>query len=68
MNTYYPGTSSVSAGMANTCIAVGAPTGSTTPIAAGNLLLVIQMQDANINSSNTTPTAATTAPARARLL
>lgn len=51
INTYYPGTASVSAGA--TSIPVGTSTGSLTPIASGDLLLVIQMQDAAINSSNT---------------
>src|SRR5216110_3405518 len=36
-----------------TQISVGASSGSATPIAAGDLLLVVQMQDATINSGNT---------------
>jgi uncharacterized repeat protein (TIGR01451 family) len=51
LNTYYPGTASVTAGA--TSIPVGAATGAGTAIAAGNLLLIIQMQDATINDSNT---------------
>ncbi len=54
VNTYYPGTADVNAGVANTCIPVGTPTGSAAAIATGNLLLVIQMQDADINATNTT--------------
>jgi len=50
VNTYYPGTTSVAAGA--TSIPLGAATGAGTAIAAGNLLLVIQMQDATINTSN----------------
>jgi len=50
INTYYPGTASVSAGA--TSIPVGSSSGSTTAIAAGDLLLIIQMQDADINYSN----------------
>lgn len=50
INTYYPGTATASAGAAT--ISVGAATGASTPIAAGDLLLVIQMQDAAINSNN----------------
>ncbi len=50
LNTYYPGTASVAAG--STSITVGAATGAGQAIAAGNLLLVIQMQDASINTSN----------------
>src|ERR1700686_2615393 len=41
----------VSAGA--TSIPIGTSTGAATPIASGDLLLVIQMQDAAINSSNT---------------
>jgi uncharacterized repeat protein (TIGR01451 family) len=51
LNTYYPGTASVAAGA--TSIPVGTATGAGTAIAAGNLLLVIQMQDASISDSNT---------------
>ena len=50
INTYYPGTASASAGA--TSISIGTPTGSSTPIAIGDLLLVVQMQDAGINSTN----------------
>ncbi|HEY4229526.1 MAG TPA: isopeptide-forming domain-containing fimbrial protein, partial [Thermoanaerobaculia bacterium] len=51
VNTYYPGTANAAAGA--TLIHVGASRGSATGITAGDLLLVIQMQDAAINSSNT---------------
>ena len=51
LNTYYPGAANVAAGA--TSITVGAATGAGNAIAAGNLLLVIQMQDASINDSNT---------------
>lgn len=50
VNTYYPGASSVSAGA--TSIPLGTANGTGT-IAAGTELLVIQMQDASINTSNT---------------
>jgi len=50
VNTYYPGNGSVAAGA--TSIPVGTPTGSATAIANGDLLLVIQMQDAAINTTN----------------
>jgi uncharacterized repeat protein (TIGR01451 family) len=50
LNTYYPSTASVAAGA--TSIPVGVATGAGTAIAAGDLLLVIQMQDASINLSN----------------
>src|SRR6185503_19083971 len=48
VNTYYPGTASVSGGA--TSITIGAATGSSTPITLGDLLIVIQMQDASIGS------------------
>ena len=51
MNTYYPGTASVAKGA--TSIPLGASTGAGGTIANGSLLLVIQMQDASINTSNT---------------
>jgi uncharacterized repeat protein (TIGR01451 family) len=50
-NTYYPGTASVAKGA--TSIPVGAATGAAGTIANGSLLLVIQMQDASINTGNT---------------
>jgi uncharacterized repeat protein (TIGR01451 family) len=50
LNTYYPGTASVAAGA--TSIPVGTATGAGTAIASGDLLLVIQMQDATLNLSN----------------
>jgi uncharacterized repeat protein (TIGR01451 family) len=53
INTYYPGTSlNVSSGV--TSIPVGAPSGDTSKsISSGDMLLVIQMQDADIRSVNT---------------
>ena len=51
LNTYYPGTASVTAGA--TSVPVGAASGAGSAIAAGNLLLIIQMQDASISDSNT---------------
>src|SRR4029077_1873194 len=50
VNSYYPGTASVLPGA--TSIPIGAATGAGTAIAAGNLLLVIQMQDASISTAN----------------
>lgn len=54
INTYYPGASNSTANAGATSIRLGAinPNGATTPIAAGDLLLIIQMQGADINSSN----------------
>ena len=51
VNTYYPGTTA-SLASASTSVALGAAQGAATPIAAGDLLLIIQMQDATINSTN----------------
>jgi uncharacterized repeat protein (TIGR01451 family) len=50
INTYYRGTATANAG--STSITLGAATGSSTPIASGDLVLIIQMQDAAISSSN----------------
>ena len=50
-NSYWPGT--VTAGAGSSSITLGTRTGAAVSIAAGNMVLVIQMQDAAINSSNT---------------
>src|SRR5256886_15213040 len=51
INTYYPGAVTAAAG--STSITLGVATGAATPIAIGDLVLVIQMQDAAIDSTNT---------------
>jgi hypothetical protein len=51
VNTYFPGTSSVSSG--STHISIGPGRGAPVDIASGDLLLVIQMQNADFNTSNT---------------
>ena len=51
INTYYPGTATANAG--STSITLGAATGAATAIASGDLVLIIQMQDAAINFTNT---------------
>ena len=51
VNTYYPGTASAAAG-ANTILVGPRIPGASPAIAAGDLLLVIQMQDADINGTN----------------
>jgi uncharacterized repeat protein (TIGR01451 family) len=51
VNTYYPLTTSVSAGA--TALSVGSSSGASTQITSGDLLLVIQMQDAECDYSNT---------------
>jgi uncharacterized repeat protein (TIGR01451 family) len=50
LNTYFPGTATANAGA--TSITLGTSTGAATAIANGDLVLIIQMQDAAINSSN----------------
>ena len=50
VNTYFPGTGTAAAGA--TSVGVGAPRGAAATIAAGDLLLVVQMQDATINTTN----------------
>lgn len=50
VNAYFPGTATANAG--TTSIQLGTSRGAATPIASGNLLLVIQMQDAAIDSDN----------------
>ena len=52
INTYYPITTTVSAG--GTSVSVGTATGAATAISSGDLLILIQMQDAQINGTNTT--------------
>ncbi|MFE4107446.1 beta strand repeat-containing protein [Almyronema epifaneia] len=55
VNTYYAGASETVVAAGVTSIPVGAinPNGNQTPIQKGDLLIVIQMQDADINSTNT---------------
>src|SRR5579864_5057915 len=51
INTYYPGSAAATPG--STTITLGVAAGAAIPISSGDLLLVIQMQDAAINSTNT---------------
>ena len=53
IDTYYPGLTTITAGTASTTVTVGASRGSATPIAVGDLVLVVQMQGAQIDSTNT---------------
>ncbi|RYD96771.1 MAG: hypothetical protein EOP61_17550, partial [Sphingomonadales bacterium] len=50
VNTYWASTASVSAGA--TSIVLGSSAGASAPIATGDLVLIIQMQDAQFNSTN----------------
>ncbi|HYL61358.1 MAG TPA: C25 family cysteine peptidase [Candidatus Methylomirabilis sp.] len=55
VNTYYPPANAGTLAAGSTSVALGAAAagGAQTPIAAGDLLLFIQAQDAAINSTNT---------------
>ena len=54
VNGYYPGRSSVSAGATSVPVGSIDPRGVGTAVAAGDLLVVMQVQDAAINDSNST--------------
>lgn len=60
INTYYPGSASVSAGA--TSISLGAATGAAQSISAGDLLIVMQMQGATIDTSNSSSYGTVSAP------
>jgi hypothetical protein len=51
INTYYPGTISAAAGA--TSITVGGSSGAATGMVAGDLILIMQVQDAAIDTTNT---------------
>ena len=54
VNTYHPGlTATLSAGQAGTTVNVGVATGAPIALAVDDLVLVVQMQGAEINSTNT---------------
>lgn len=53
VNAYYPATASATARATSIQLGAAAAGGAQAAIAAGDLLLVIQMQDAAINSTNT---------------
>ncbi len=55
INSYYPGGTNANVAVGATSIPVGSinTAGSPTPIQKGDLLLIIQMQDADINSTDT---------------
>ena len=52
VNTYYSGGGSLSAGATSLTLGVRDARGSAAPIAVGDLVLVMQMQDGALNSSN----------------
>ncbi|HEY0612315.1 MAG TPA: hypothetical protein VGD35_21725, partial [Chitinophaga sp.] len=51
MNTYYPALNNVNAG--DLIISLGPPIGNASPLVQGDRILIIQMQDATINTENT---------------
>ncbi|MGC2233443.1 MAG: C25 family cysteine peptidase [Candidatus Acidiferrum sp.] len=53
VNTYYPPANGTLAAGSSTSVTLGASSGATTPIGIGDLLLLIQIQDSSINSTNT---------------
>jgi LPXTG-site transpeptidase (sortase) family protein len=52
VNAYYPATASAASGATAISLGAALAAGSPTPIAPGDLLLVIQMQDADIQGTN----------------
>ncbi len=52
INSYYPGTTA-SVAVGATSITLGAASGATTPLAIGDTLLIMQMQDASLDATNT---------------
>lgn len=64
INTYYPGTATANAGALSIQVGAARFDGAAIPITAGDLLLVIQMQDATINATNGTAYGANNGTAR----
>ncbi len=52
VNTYYPGVGSATAGSTTVTIGAMNANGASTAVQAGDRILIMQMQDATINSSN----------------
>lgn len=52
VNTYYPGTGNPLSGASSLVVGTRNTAGSATVIAAGDLILIMQMQGADINSTN----------------
>jgi uncharacterized repeat protein (TIGR01451 family) len=53
VNTYFPPAAAGTVNSGSTSVTLGASSGAATGIAAGDLVLIIEMQDATINSTNT---------------
>ncbi len=60
VNTYYPPAAAGTVAAGATAITLGTSTGNATPLAANDLVLIIQMQDATIDATNTNAYGATT--------
>ncbi|MGL5878791.1 MAG: hypothetical protein ACRC2V_13575, partial [Xenococcaceae cyanobacterium] len=56
VNSYFPAATGATAIAGNTSLSIGSyhTGGASTPISPGDMLMIIQMQDASINSTNTT--------------
>ncbi|MFI5110829.1 MAG: hypothetical protein ACHP78_18560, partial [Terriglobales bacterium] len=53
VNAYYPPSGNGTLAAGSTTVTLGASSGAATPIAVGDLLLIMEMQDALINATNT---------------
>jgi hypothetical protein len=51
-NSYYPGTGNAVKGTSTLTVGTLDPTGSSTPLTNGDLIVIIQMQGADLNTSN----------------
>ncbi len=60
VNSFYPGIATATAGSTSVIVAGIDARGSLTAIAAGDLVLIMQMQDASINTSNSSSYGGTT--------
>lgn len=67
LNTYYAGSGAVSVGATSISLVQSPSAGSTVPIGIGDLVLIIQMQGADINTSNNTSYGAGTTSANGNL-
>lgn len=52
VNSYYPGSGTVSTGSTSISASIAGKRGAAASIAAGDLIIIMQMQDADINNTN----------------
>ncbi len=52
-NTYYPGLGTVAAGSTSLTVGTASTRGAGTPLASGDLVLIMQMQGSDLNTANT---------------